>query len=1012
MGSRSPRIEDVAREAGVSIATVSYVLNHRGGVSPETAQRVLEAVRRCNYTGSAAGRSLARGRAQTVGVVMPSTTTVSDPFFSTFLSGVVHSAHLHHHAVLLLDPRADDRPGAAALTAVRSRRVDAVLLMEVEPEDPRVARLIAEEVPMVLFGRSDLPLSWVDIDNQLGGELATAHLLELGHRRVVHIAAPQRYLYARLRLAGYLARMRAADLGEEIRVIEGDLTADNARRIAHGLLIDVRRPTAIFAASDVMADGAWRAAADLGLGVPQDLSIIGFDDNAMSEEQGLSSVSQEALATGRRVGELLLAAADRGPVVQQLVQPTLKVRRSTGASLPICTPGTPTTDPSDVVLKDGPAFAVLAADLTIAPRSDGQGVYLCDTRFLSLYLPRIDGKPLEPLTVGAVPGGGVVAAYVDPIPGGHRYLERHLTMEGLTLHDRWRWQSFTGARPFTLVLEFALDFRDIFEVRGVPGRDRGAIDSRLEPGQQRWSYMGLDGKARAARIAFSLDPGEQEPGLCRWQLASASGELSISLQLENESLGATRPTPVASPRWPRIRTGSDRVDRVLGRCVADLDLLLTDFGHGLVPMAGLPWFATLFGRDAILTSYQLLEWQPDIARSTLRTLAGLQGIADDDDREEEPGKILHELHAGEMAGTGQVPFSRYYGSMDATALFLFLLAATVERTGDLELQRDLSVSAEAALAFIETRGSAGIEDLYHFTARSQRGLTVQSWKDSDDSMAFRDGSLARPPLTVAEVQGYVHLAKSRLARMFDALGERARSAHLTAQAERLRRRFHEVFWLPAHGYYAMAIDGAGRAVDALASDTGQCLWTGIVAEETVGTVLERLKGPGLFSGWGVRTLSCDEAAFDPFSYHRGSVWPHDTSLIVAGMAAAGDPEGASAIAEGLFRAADHFPLGRLPELFAGTDRSVGLPVPYPAACAPQAWAAAAPLLMVTSLLGLHVDALRRRVYLDPHLPPWLPRVEVEGIPVGDGELGFTAEGQSVPRVHAPAGWEVVIGRAD
>jgi len=431
-----------------------------------------------------------------------------------------------------------------------------------------------------------------------------------------------------------------------------------------------------------------------------------------------------------------------------------------------------------------------------------------------------------------------------------------------------------------------------------------------------------------------------------------------------------------------METDSQALQTVLDRSTLDLRLLLADLGDGPFPVAGIPWFAVPFGRDSLIAAIQALPLTTNLARGTLRTLAALQGREVNAQRQEEPGKIPHELRRGEMANLNEVPFGRYYGSVDSTPLFLVLLCDYDAWTGDLALARELLPNIRAALHWIDAYGDRDGDLLLEFEADSGRGLTVQSWKDSADSLSHRDGSLATGAIAVAEVQGYVYDAKRRLAPLLARLGEHDLAERLSREAAALKERFNAAYWMADRDYLALALDGDKRQVGMVASDAGHCLWSGIVDAEKAAPVARRLTAPDLFSGWGIRTLATGEATYNPMSYHNGSVWPHDTSLCALGLKRYGYDRAANAVAMAVVAAARRFPDARLPELYCGFDAADGLPVPYPLACSPQAWAAGAPLALVRAMLGLEPDAAAGVLRLRPLLPEGVDHLSLRGLRVG------------------------------
>jgi glycogen debranching enzyme len=413
--------------------------------------------------------------------------------------------------------------------------------------------------------------------------------------------------------------------------------------------------------------------------------------------------------------------------------------------------------------------------------------------------------------------------------------------------------------------------------------------------------------------------------------------------------------------------------------------------------AGIPWYVTVFGRDALIASHQLLMVNTRPARDALELLAAKQGTAVDDWRDEQPGKILHEIRQGELARAGIVPHTPYFGSVDATPWFVIVYAQHFRWTGDVAFAEKLLPAAEAALAWIDKDGDADGDGFVEYLCRSPRGIRNQGWKDSHDSVVHADGRLAEPPIALSEVQAYVYLAKERMGDVYRALGRPEDARRLEDEAEALKRRFNEAFWMDDEKYFAEALDADKRQVRTVTSNPGHALYCGIVDEEKATPLAKRLLSPDMFSGWGVRTMSKAAAAYNPMSYHNGSVWPHDNALIAAGLKRYGFARSTNRVATALFDAAVQADYLRLPELFCGfTRRTPNRPVSYPIACSPQAWAAGSPYLMLQAMLGISARAHQNLLTVNlPHLPTWLNTVEVRNLAVGDSRISvvFRREGE-------------------
>jgi len=614
------------------------------------------------------------------------------------------------------------------------------------------------------------------------------------------------------------------------------------------------------------------------------------------------------------------------------------------------------------------------------------------------------------------------------------------------LAERIEVTNFSGyAQEIVLDLELDVDAADIFEIRGYPRTGRGEFEPTQATDRSLvFRYDGLDGMARRTLLSFTrglvTPSGERGPAggegsvRLRWTLQLPPGghagvrwEARTDLEPRAGTRAHREETPaelaeamsrperaedgagsgvdgahggsVGEPAtaeaeygaWneqcARIRSDGELLDLAIRRSIADLRLLQNDgpkVGEHYIA-AGIPWFTTLFGRDSIITALQVLPFMPDVARRTLRVLADWQATEEDPDRDMEPGKILHELRTGEMARTGELPHRPYYGSIDATPLWLILLEETFRWTGDLDLVRSLWPNALAALAWIDRYGDRDGDGFVEYQRGAPSGLLNQGWKDSGDAMRHRDGSLATTPIAAVEIQGYVYDAKLRMATLALRLGEDALAGSLTKAAAALRSAFDHAFWMEDRAFYAMALDGEKRQVGSIGSNPGHCLWSGIIPDLRVDAVVDKLLDPTLDCGWGIRTYASGQPGFNPVGYHTGTVWPHDNSIIAAGMKRAGRHDAADRIASRMFEAAQRSPDFRLPELFCGFDRGVAdLPVPYPVACSPQAWAAGTPLFLLQTMLGMRANAADRVLELDrPHLPAWLGKVTVHELQVGD-----------------------------
>jgi glycogen debranching enzyme len=570
------------------------------------------------------------------------------------------------------------------------------------------------------------------------------------------------------------------------------------------------------------------------------------------------------------------------------------------------------------------------------------------------------------------------------------------------------------AAAFELTFEYQSDFADIFEVRGFK-RDRCGklLPPILGRNGVTLLYEGLDGIRRETRIRSSIVPSDVSPESMQIAVRLAPGEkteLSIDIQCRAEADSAeaasveaafcqSMPDGKGTTRRAElygagVSTSNEQFNNWIDRSKADLRMLVTETPQGLYPYAGVPWFSTIFGRDGIVTGLEYLWICPEVAKGVLSCLSFTQASETDPDRDAEPGKILHELRQSEMAHTAEVPFGRYYGSVDSTPLFVLLAAAYYKRTGDREFIESIRENIEKALNWIENYGDLDGDGFLEYGHSSRYGLLQQGWKDSQDSVFHSDGAAAEGPIALCEVQGYVYAAKTEIADVFECLGEEEKAATLRNDALRLKNSFHGAFWSEKISSYAIALDGKKRKCEVRSSNAGQLLFSGIGSPEHCQRMATMLESEIFFSGWGVRTIAEDEPCYNPMSYHNGSVWPHDNALIAFGLRSEKRKTLAGKILTGLFDASVFLDLHRMPELFCGFPRRTGnAPTLYPVACAPQAWAAGAVFLLLQACLGIEIDAPGAAIRLiHPMLPDCIPDVKISGITVGASEVSLTITG--------------------
>jgi glycogen debranching enzyme len=680
-----------------------------------------------------------------------------------------------------------------------------------------------------------------------------------------------------------------------------------------------------------------------------------------------------------------------------------------------------------LVLKEGDTFGVFDPHADIGRYGSGeQGVYHEDTRYLSrLDLKLGRSRPLflsssvrhaNDLLLADLTNPDIVLEDGGVLPRGTVHIFRTKLLWNGSCHERLRLSNHgLQAVRLWLTLSFGADFVDIFEVRGTRRERRGALlQPEVEGSRVVLAYRGLDDVLRRTRLDFDPAPRELTGSQARFELrldpqattllevtvtCEPDGEPRLPVPFDQALAAAERRRSDAQEGRCRIETSNETFNAWLERSRADLDMMTTETVYGPYPYAGVPWFSTVFGRDGLITALETLWLDPSLARGVLANLAALQAGEVEEARDAEPGKILHELRKGEMALRGEVPFGRYYGSIDSTPLFVILAAAAFERTGDRELAQRLWPHLERALAWMDGFGDLDGDGLVEYARRSPNGLTQQGWKDSGDSIFHADGRLAAGPIALCEAQGYVYAARQGAALIAAALGLAERAGTLLAQAESLRTDFEERFWSDDIGTYVLALDGEKRPCHVRASNAGHALWAGIASPERARRAARTLLDDLSFSGWGVRTLSAAELRYNPMSYHNGSVWPHDNALIAAGLVRYGLKAPALRILAALHDASAHFELRRMPELFCGFKRRAGEgPTLYPVACAPQAWSAGAVFLMLQACLGLQVDGAAGRLVLrEPALPEFLDVVRIERLAVGGGvvDLVLRREGDDV-----------------
>jgi glycogen debranching enzyme len=660
-------------------------------------------------------------------------------------------------------------------------------------------------------------------------------------------------------------------------------------------------------------------------------------------------------------------------------------------------------EPWQYALKHGQSFALFDdhGDI-VSGRHRADGLYHRDTRVLSEWRLQFNGH--QPLFLSSTLRDDNAALIVDltnpDIYAGDRLLQPRDTMHIVRTiflwdngcHQRVAMSNYgQDTQRNTLRLQFDADFVDLFSVRGHRSGTRGETAARVVGRRNvEFDYTASDGLKQTTVIALDPTPDRIDETAAEWDVELAPGDRCMLFARVDPTAGgkSSGRSFLASMRMARtalsrlsgrataVESSNEIFNEIVRRSIADLYMLITQTEDGPYPFAGVPWFSTPFGRDGLVTALEMLWVDPNVAKGVLQFLARTQAEHEDWRADAEPGKILHEMRHGELARIGEIPFLRYYGTVDATPLFVLLAGRYYERTGDVATLKGLWPNIVAALGWIDGPGDPDGDGFVEYHSQREDGLVNQGWKDSADSVFHADGRLAEGPIALVEVQAYVYAAKRSIANVARALGQHADAARLIAESDALRARFENTFWSEKLGTYVLALDGAKEPCAVRSSNAGHVLLSGIASEDRARRVAADLLSHSFFCGWGIRTIPAGEPRFNPMSYHNGSVWPHDNALIALGLANYRHTEAVQDIFTGLFRAASFINLRRLPELFCGFRRRLGRgPTFYPVACSPQAWASAAPLALLQASLGLSFDVPNRAILMHhPRLPDFVDEV--------------------------------------
>jgi len=680
------------------------------------------------------------------------------------------------------------------------------------------------------------------------------------------------------------------------------------------------------------------------------------------------------------------------------------------------------------VLKHGESFALFDRFGDMPRAGTGEhGLYCQGTRFLSRHELRIGAQ--RPVLLSSVvrrdngvlvveaTNGDLFAGDSVAVRKGTLHLSRSWMVREAACHERVEVANYgTNPMDVELAFEFGADYADIFEVRGYERERRGEdLPPRCEDSQVVLGYKGLDGVVRRTRIAWSLAPTRLEAGRATFGFtieprARLDFEALISCEIDNRRVEvvdfaeawrrAQLAIDSAAAERAALSTSNAQFNAWVDRSAADLFMLTAGNPEGRYPYAGVPWYSVPFGRDGILTALQYLWVDPSMARGVLQFLAETQASESRPEQDAEPGKIVHEMRKGELAALGEIPFGRYYGTIDATPLFVILAGEYFQRTADRATLEGAWPHVERALDWMRRSGDVDGDGFIEYQRRSGTGLLNQGWKDSEDAVFHADGTLAQGPIALCEVQGYAYLARIHAARLARVLGHRDAAEALDAEAKELRARFEAAFWCEELGTYALALDGDKRACRVRTSNAGHLLWSGIASHERARRVGRTLLAAPSFSGWGVRTVADSESRYNPMSYHNGSIWPHDNAIVAMGLARYGMKAEAAAIATAMYEASVAMDLHRLPELFCGFERRAHAESPtlYPVACSPQAWASASVFYLVKACLGLSFRPEEPRIrFLHPVLPACVGSVDMRGIRVADSvvDVHFERHDQAV-----------------